>query len=267
MDPAHELRWESGAGNLLINMFKTAVGLAPGGGNIASAMIGTVQDIYNYIDDQTPNNRMSFNDFVANQAQAHVRFSGQITNRSHRLFTAVNALEAQETEDNKDATRRQALRQARRGRQGLPSFSTIYRGLVEAWIRGAQDSWDAGDWGPEDAGYIYATCHYFHGSSGFANFRAFVDDVERPEGVIATIKQGWTPRGRVNLDELPFAMTITVKEMSATGTQRGFTQTGTTKFQKVEGDAPLTLVSGSDALLRTYRSRQTRINASNLVTD
>ena len=260
-------RGESGAGNLVINILKTAVGLAPGGGNIASAIIGTVQDIYNYIEQQTPRNRVSFNDFVSQQARAHTRFSQQITNRSHRLFGAVDALRRGETAANRTRIRQQALREARSGRSRLPSFDRVYRSLVQAWIRGARDSYDTGDWGPEDAGYIYATCNYFHGSSGFANFSAFVDDVERPEGVIATIRQGWEPRGRVNLDELPFVMTITVNEMQDTGTQRGFRQSGTTRFQKQVGNNPLTLVSGSQRLLEEYMSLSTRINARHLTAD
>ena len=82
---------------------------------IASAIIGTVQDIYNYIDQQTPQNRVSFNDFVSQQARAHTRFSQQITNRSHRLFGAVDALRRGETAANRTRIRQQALREARSG--------------------------------------------------------------------------------------------------------------------------------------------------------
>jgi hypothetical protein len=257
---------ESGTGNLAINILKSAVGLLPRGGGITSAIIGGVQDIYNYIDDKTPSsNLIGFNNFVTLQSDARTDFSKKISHRSHEMFSAVETLRSQENDSNRSEIRQQALNEARLGRSSLPSDDRVYRSLVQAWVRGAQDSWDNGDWGAENAGYIYATCDFFYGGAGFGNFRAFVDDVERPEGVIETIRQGWN--SVFNLDELPFAMTVTISERRDTGTNRGFRKTGETRLQKQFGDNPLTLVSGSERLRIAYMSKARRINASHLVVD
>jgi hypothetical protein len=271
---------DSNDGYVVIRLLMSGISFGDPATSAAVAIVDVVSKVTSIVETALTFNgaapaRVRYNDFVNRLHRQVSELDNSVRSGTHEALQHLSELERRETDQNRNEIRRSAVEQLNSAACQLPDRGRLLRNMVTAWVDGAQDGLDAGDWGEHDAGHIVCIAQLTWGVGHplgevrrdpsimlFNSKQAHIDDVANQAGTIESVRQAFG--ANTFLDMLPFPMTI---EVHYTGPD--FRETH--RYEKegrsrdhLRGWRP---VRGADEWMRAFLNHPYRPKVTDLVED